>query len=102
MCCCDSKTVFWDSLLIDFITAQPKNLAFEWLVSKISICILKYCFYQVVEGLPDVNTATVLSFLSTRDICRCACIAKEWAFCAHRRLIEMKEEIPRTRDQVNL
>lgn len=54
-----------------------------------------------MEGLPDFSIPTVLSFLRLTDICRCACIAKEWSHYAQQRRIEMKEESARTRAQVH-
>lgn len=53
-----------------------------------------------MEGLPDFSIPIVLSFLRSRDICRCSCVAKDWASCAQERMIEMKEEAARARAQV--
>lgn len=53
-----------------------------------------------MEGLPDIVIPNILSFLGIRDIHKCACIGKEWAPCAHRRLVRMEVDAAQIRDQV--
>lgn len=54
----------------------------------------------MMEGIPNFCVPTILSFLETREACRCACVAKEWVFCAQHRLIQIREESAKVRAQV--
>lgn len=89
--------LFCTSLMLIFLCSMAIQVASALI--KALMCV---CFgFQAMEGLPDFAIPAVLSFFTTRDVCRCALISKEWDSCAQSRRIEIKEEAARGRAQVH-
>lgn len=55
----------------------------------------------MIDGLPDLTVPIVLSFLGIKDLCRCSCIAREWASCVEIRRIRIKKNAAISRAQVH-
>lgn len=53
-----------------------------------------------MKELPTYTIPAVLSFLDAKDICRCACVAKDWAACLQLDPIASKVQPIRAREQV--
>lgn len=56
---------------------------------------------QTMDGLPDLTVSSILSFLRNREVCKCACISKQWASHVEEKWKDAKGRAARARAQVN-
>lgn len=53
-----------------------------------------------MDSLPDSSIPIVLFHMGMRDVCVCACIAKDWTSCADQRKKQIRETAAIKREQV--
>lgn len=53
-----------------------------------------------MEGLPYFIVPNIIAFMDVRELCRCACVDREWASCARRRWSRIRENAVKKRSQV--